>query len=246
MDERSELIAKRFEVPMLVAAVLVVPVLVAEEANVAEPWSTVTEVANWAIWVAFFTEVAVMLWVVPEKLTWIRQHPLEVAIVVLTVPAIVANLAGLRLLRLLRVLRLLRLAVLVRRAFSLEGLKYVALLALVTLAACAVGYASVEPHRSITEGFYWAFTTMTTVGYGGDPATTTGKLLTVLAVLVGVSFVAVLTGAVASYFLEPKVEEVGEEVEEVEIDVLAEIRDLSVRLASLELAVRDRLRARPR
>jgi hypothetical protein len=38
MDERSERIARRFQWPMLVAALLVIPVIVIEESNFGEPW----------------------------------------------------------------------------------------------------------------------------------------------------------------------------------------------------------------
>jgi len=41
MDERSERISQRFEVPMLLAAVLVIPLLIIEESNLGEPWDTI-------------------------------------------------------------------------------------------------------------------------------------------------------------------------------------------------------------
>jgi hypothetical protein len=47
VDERSERIARRFEVPMLVAAVLVIPLLILEESDVGEPWDTVAVILNW-------------------------------------------------------------------------------------------------------------------------------------------------------------------------------------------------------
>lgn len=65
MDERSERIARRFEVPMLVAAVLVISLLILEESDVGETWDTVATVLNWGTWLAFLTELAVMLAVVP-------------------------------------------------------------------------------------------------------------------------------------------------------------------------------------
>jgi hypothetical protein len=43
MDERSRLMAKRFEVPILIAALLVIPVIVIEEANVSDTWRTIGE-----------------------------------------------------------------------------------------------------------------------------------------------------------------------------------------------------------
>jgi hypothetical protein len=40
VDERSAQIAKRFELPILIAAVLVIPVIVIEESQVSEGGST--------------------------------------------------------------------------------------------------------------------------------------------------------------------------------------------------------------
>jgi hypothetical protein len=53
VDERSRRIARRFELPMIIAALLVIPVIVLEESPVGEPWDTVTAVLNWAIWSRF-------------------------------------------------------------------------------------------------------------------------------------------------------------------------------------------------
>jgi hypothetical protein len=59
-----------------------------------------------------------MLAVVPHRAAWIRTHPVEVAVVILTPPFLPAALASLRILRLLRLMRLLRLAKRVGRRSS--------------------------------------------------------------------------------------------------------------------------------
>jgi hypothetical protein len=87
-------------------------------------------VLNWGIWLAFLIEAVVMLAVVPDRGRWLRQHPIEVIVVVLTPPFLPATLQAARLLRLLRLLRLVPLLRLGPRFFSLEGLRYAALLAL--------------------------------------------------------------------------------------------------------------------
>jgi voltage-gated potassium channel len=84
MDERSRLIAERFELPMIIAALLVIPVIVIEESPVGEPWDTIAAVLNWLIWLAFLTEAVAMLAVVPDRWRWLREHPVEVVVVVAT------------------------------------------------------------------------------------------------------------------------------------------------------------------
>jgi hypothetical protein len=80
----------------------------------------VASVANWGIWLAFLTEAVVMLAVVPRRWQWVRAHPIEVIVVLLTPPFLPATLQSLRVLRLARLLRLVPLVRLGPRLFSLE------------------------------------------------------------------------------------------------------------------------------
>jgi voltage-gated potassium channel len=238
MDERSERIARRFDVPILIAALLVIPVIVIEQTDVSHGWKLFGTILNWAIWGAFATEVVVMLAVVPAKGRWLREHPLEVAIVVLTPPFLPASLQALRVFRLLRVLRLLMLARLARGLFSLQGLRYVALLALVTVLGGGAAFAAVEEHSSTWDGVWWAFVSITTVGYGDKyPVTVLGRVIGMIVMLVGIGFIAVLTGAVAQRFLAAQFEKVvdaEEEIEATDAELLAELREVRLRLDRLE------------
>jgi voltage-gated potassium channel len=239
MDERARRIERAFEVPMLVAALLVIPVMVVEQSSAGEPWRALAGVLNWAIWIAFAVELVVMLAVVRDRWGWLRTHPLEVAVVVLTPPFLPASLQALRVFRLLRLLRLLRVAKLARRLFSLEGVRYAAVLAALTALAGGAAYSAVEKDPSTWDGVWWAVTTMTTVGYGDEfPETAMGRLLGMALMLVGIGFIAVLTGAVAERFLTTRIEEtqeeITEEVERAETDVLAELSEITARLHALE------------
>lgn len=242
MDARSERIARRFELPMLVAAVLVIPLLILEESDVGEPWTTVAIVLNWATWLAFLSELVVMLAVVPNRRRWLREHPVEVVVVVLTPPFLPASLAAARVLRLLRLVRLLRLAVVVRQLFTVEGVRYAALLAFVTVLAGGTAFASVERDPTAWDGIWWAVTTMTTVGYGDlFPVTDLGRIIAMVVMIVGIGFGSLLIGTVAERFVAPGVRaeanELEREVETTEADVLREVRDLGERLQRIEAAL---------
>ena len=233
MDERSERMARRFERPLLVAAVLTIPVTILQLLPPADPWRTIADVMNWLIWLAFLAEAVIMLAVVPSRARWLREHPVEVAIVVLTPPFLVSVVQSVRVLRLLRLARFLRLAPLVRHLFSAEGLRYAALLTGLSVLAGAAAFASVEK-VALGNGIYWAVTTVTTVGYGDiTPKTTEGKVVAILLMLVGIGFASLLIGAVAQQFIKPSVQE----VELDEEDVLSEVREISARLQRLERAL---------
>jgi voltage-gated potassium channel len=244
MDERSRRIAQRFEVPILVAALLVIPVIVIEEANVSDTWKTIGGILNWAIWITFALEVLVMLGVVPSKGRWLRDNPLEVPIVLFTPPFLPASLQALRVFRLLRLARLFRLAPLARRLFSIEGLRYVALLALLTVLGGGAAFAAIEKDSSTWDGVWWAISTMTTVGYGDvSPHTDLGRVLAIAIMLIGIGFIAIITGAVAERFLAVEIEDVADataEVEATEGEMLAELRAIRGRLDRLEVALQKR------
>jgi voltage-gated potassium channel len=236
----SRNVARFFDVPVLVAALLVIPVVVIEaSSSISRPWTTVASLLNWMIWVVFAAELVAYLAVVPNRWRWLREHPLEVVIVLLTPPILPSSLQAIRALRLLRVLRLLRLAKLGRTVFSLQGLQYAGLLALLTALGGGAAFAAVEDKGYSTwDGVWWALTTMTTVGYGDlYPRTAAGRLIAIVVMLVGIGFIAILTGAVAERFLARDVRvieaEVADEAESVD-EVLGELRAIRERLGDLE------------
>lgn len=231
MDARSQRIAKRFEPWLIVATLLVVPVLILQGSDVDEPWSTVAVIGDWVIWLAFLAEMVVMLAVVPSRRRWLAEHPVDVAIVVLTPPFAAGLLQSVRLLRLVR---LFRVAGLLRNVFSLAGVRYAALLALLTAIAGAQAFSTAEGIPA-GESLYWSLTTITTVGYGDVvPTTETGRIIAVTVMMVGIGFVAVLTGAVAERFLAPAEEADAKTDREILIRLDAIVERLD------ELEARDR------
>lgn len=238
VDERSRRVERAFEIPVLIAALLVVPVIAVEETAAGDPWRTIAQVTNWIIWLVFAAEVSALLAVVPSRVRWMRDHPLDLAIVIFTPPVLPSSLQALRVLRLLRLLRLVRAARIARRLFSLEGIRYATLLALLTALAGGAAFAYVEKDPSTWDGVWWAVTTMTTVGYGDVPInTTSGRLIAIVVMVVGIGFIALMTGAIAERFLAGDVAEIEREIAE-DADttdaVLQELREVRGRLETLE------------
>ena len=224
---------------MMVAALLVIPVIAIEQSSASEGWQTSARLLNWAIWIAFAIEAVVMLAVVESRWRWLRTHPLEVAIVLLTPPFLPSSLQALRAFRLLRLLRLLRVAKLAKHLFSLDGLRYAAFLVVLTALGSGAAYSAFEDKESTWDGVWWAVTTMTTVGYGDEfPESVSGRLLGMTVMIVGIGFIAVLTGAIAERFLATQIEksqeDVVDEVEETNAEMHVELREIRVRLQALE------------
>lgn len=210
MGPRALAAQARLEPVMLAAALLTVPAIVLEEVAARDSGRILATALNWAIWLAFAGEMAVMLALVEDRWRWLRAHPLEVAIVVLTppfIPAVVELLRTLRLVRIVRLLPLLRAVTSARRILSLEGLRFVGLITLSLIMIAGLAFSRLETgpdgaELSTWDGVWWAITTVTTVGYGDlSPETGTGRALAVAVMLLGIGFVAMLTAAAAERFL---------------------------------------------
>jgi voltage-gated potassium channel len=235
VDERSKRIQRRFEWPVLAAALLVIPVIAVEETHPGEPWEAIAEVANWAIWLLFLAEVVTMLAVVPSRRAWLRGHVLDVAIVVLTPPVLPPGLQAARVFRLARLLRLARGFVAIRRLFTPEGVRYAAMTTAFLVLIAGAAFAAIEKHEhepalSAWDGIYWALSTVTTVGYGDiSPVTDGGRVIAAAVMIAGIGFVAVITGAVAERFLAAS-----REAQQAEQTLAREVAELRGRVEQLE------------
>jgi len=244
MDARSTRVAEILNTPMLIAAALTLPMVAISESHPGGALEDVAGVLNWVTWLAFAIELVVMLAVVPNRRAWLRHHPLDPFIVFFTPPVLPAGLQGLRVLRLLRLVRLLRLAQLSREVFSLEGLRYAMFLAFLTVIGGGALFVAFEKHSQQLndwQGIYWAVTTMTTLGSDIYPTTTGGEIVSVTILIVGIGFVALLTGAFAQRFLSPEIAEVEEELEAEQVSAeqvaMRELLGVREQLEALELAM---------
>ncbi|GAB3227255.1 potassium channel family protein [Kineococcus gypseus] len=187
-------------------------------------------------WVAFAADYAARLVLSPRTGTFLRTHPLDLLLLVLPM------LQPLRLLRLVQVLQVLH-----RRAGTRLRGRVGAYVAASTVlvgfcAACAVLEAErAAPGASITtfaDALWWVATTITTVGYGDySPVTTTGRVVAVGLMLCGIALAGVVTGSLATWFLDEVRESSGEQAEATRADV-AELAE-QVRRLREELAARD-------
>jgi hypothetical protein len=108
--------------------------------------------------------------------------------------------AVLRSVRILRLVRLFRFAPLVRSVFTVQGIEYAGFLRFVPLVAGGQAFAS-PANRPLSDGLNWAISTMTTVGCGDVAAKPRrARLLAAGVTLLGIGFVAVVTGAIAQRF----------------------------------------------
>ena len=133
---------------------------------------------------------------------------------------------------------------LARRLFSVEGVKYAALLTTVVIVAGGYAFASAENTTTGT-GMWWALVTATTVGYGDvSPHTETGRAIGAVVMIIGTGFVALLTAAAAQRFLANEIRRdvhtAADDAELSEVEILAELRRVRDQLDRLSAAVERR------
>jgi voltage-gated potassium channel len=227
-NARARKVQQWFEWPVVVAALLTIPILVIQESDLGQPWQTLGTSLSWMTWGVFVLEALVMLWVVDRRMRWIQTHPIDVAVALLTPPFAPAAWQAGRVFRLVRLLRLARLFSL-RRLLSLEGMKYASFIAIGTVVVGGAVFSGVE-HRTTWDGIWWAATTVTTVGYGDvRPESDSGRILAIAIMLVGIGFVALLTAFIAERFIQEQ-----KAVEAKEDQILTELREIRSRLDGLE------------
>ncbi|MCB0967673.1 MAG: potassium channel family protein [Ilumatobacter sp.] len=194
--------------------------------------------ANWVIWALFLFDLLVRLFLTTSsRWRYLAGHWFDVGIVVLSVVPIFQPLRALRSARALRVARSLRAVSLLARFWhgatrvwdGMHG-RLVGVAVLVIVVAGAVGTWTIERHqggpiRSLNDATWWAFTTVTTVGYGDTyPVTPEGRAIAVFLMLSGIAVFGVVSANLAALFvntssreaeLESKIDQLSARIDEL-------------------------------
>jgi len=189
-------------------------------------------------WPVFLADYVVRLLLAGQRWRFVRENWVDGVAVLLP------------LLRPLRIISLVRVArVLDRRlTTTLHGrvAAYVTATASLVVFMASLAVYDAErgaPDASIADygdAVWWAFTTITTVGYGDRyPVTGEGRLVAVLLMLGGIALLGVVTAAVASWFVGRVAEAAQAQDEADDAALRSEVRELAeeVRRLRAELAV---------
>jgi voltage-gated potassium channel len=230
---------RRSQPPLLALAVIfavayATPILAPHCPRPLHHAATITE---WVVWAAFGADYAVCLALAEHRWQFVRGNPLALLTVALP------YLQPLRLLRV--VAALLVIGQRVRIADQVRLTTYVVGSVFALLVFGALGVLDAERNvpganiHTLGDATWWAFTTMTTVGYGDrSPTTGEGRLIAAGLMLSGIALLGVVTANIAAWFIERFQEEKEEELHQQEIlaELLVEIHALRDEVAELKAA----------
>lgn len=219
-ERKTELLDKYervTELPMLVLALLMVPLLLLPFlTDLSSQADTAVESSFWAIWAMFALDLGIRTYLSSRRISYLLNHWYDVLIVA------VPFLRPLRVLRSARALRLLRLGRLapflarsaanIREVGQRRGLQWVLLLGVAAIFASATLVFEFERSNGgqiddFGTALWWAMSTITTVGYGdATPVTAEGRGVAVFLMLVGISFFSWVTANVAAFLVESSAE----------------------------------------
>jgi voltage-gated potassium channel len=202
----------------------------------------VSEISNWIIWSFFVLESTVLLCLVQNKLNYMKRNWMNSIIIFLGIPFIWQQTPMLGMLRGMQLLLMMRLMIpwwdtsvhfLSRNRL---GTTLFVTFVTTTLAGTLMVVLDAKTYKSPWEGIWWAWETVTTVGYGDIvPVTFEGRLLGIFMMLMGVAFLSLLTANFAAYFISRGTIE----VEKTEDKILSTLKSIHARLDKIEHQLKD-------
>lgn len=204
--EKNKKLVLIYEVCMALLSVSVLGILIIEYST-NQFDQEIYKIIDTFILIVFSIDYFLRLYIAEDKAKFIKKNIIDlIAIIPFNSIFQTARLA-----RLFRVLRILIFVVKLRKYtdkfLKTNNFHYVLWLTLVTILLGALGMHLTE-QRSFTDSLWWSFVTVTTVGYGDiSPSTPIARIIAVFLMITGISFIGMLTGTIATYFIRKPIED---------------------------------------
>ena len=162
------------------------------------------------IYIVFVIDYITRLSLSKNKRDFIKNNKIDL-ISLIPFNAIFKSLRILRLTKLLKLGRAIKIAVLFARFkddsklfFKTNHFGYVLITTIIFIILGAFAMSYLE-NMDIGDSIWWSFVTTTSVGYGDIyPTTSLGRVIAVVLMIIGLGFVGMLSGTIATYFLSQK------------------------------------------
>lgn len=209
-NPRAKRWANHFETPMMLVALWIfVEWHLIAKGQISEGAITVMD---WAFWGFFLLETAVLGYLADDTLRYLRRNWANVLITVVAFPLwfeLFNQVGALRTLRLFVLVGyLVHNVSVVRQILQQHHLGYtLGVVAFITTLG-GLFIAAIDPaFNSAADGIWWAWVSVTTVGYGDlVPVSTEGRIFGVLLILIGIVMISLITANIAAYYFSKETE----------------------------------------
>ncbi len=199
---------------------------------------------NWLVLLAFLFEVLLLSSMVDNKWLYLRTNWMNLLIIVFGIPIILEGGEMAAALRSFRVLIALEVFINASSTFRMllarNHLGTTLGVSLIIMVVAGILIAGIDPAiDTVWEGLWWAWVTITTVGYGDVvPVSAEGRILGAILILLGVGLFAMLTASFSVLFIsrsEDRMEEnIEKQVSQKESQTMAQLNRIERRMEKLE------------
>ena len=193
-------------------------------------------ISDWIIWGFFCAETLILLTLVDNVKRYLTGNWVNLFIIVFSFPLIwhlLPHAAGFRVLRLLILLSLFfQVSSTIRKVLARHNLGRVLLVSFLIILVSGTVMSLIDPNvHSTADGIWWAWVTVTTVGYGDIvPVSTAGRIFGALLILMGIGLFTMLTASFAAFFMA----EDEKEIRQQQADNIQKLSLIEQRLLMME------------
>ncbi len=232
LSSRAVAVNRRIEIPVLVVALAVFPMLALEMAVAEGRLTVMALILEWLIWGALSLELTLIMILTDRRFAYLRKAWLYMLVVVVAFPPLSDLMGGGLLAGTFRPIRVVVLIALfihssitlstvlkhilfemlaiarhpwlfaARPLLNWHGLGLVSIAFVLLTTLAGTLHATFEGH-AVLDGLWWALVTLTTVGYGDiAPVTLGGRITASMLMLAGVGVLAAVTASIAARYVE--------------------------------------------
>lgn len=178
---------------------------------------SISKYSDWFIWSFFVFETAVLVKMVKNKKRYLLNNWGNLVIIIAGMPLLwdfFPYAGGLRALRLLVLFSLLfNMSSAARKVLSQNHLGTTLMVSFIIVIMSGTVMALIDPNiETPLDGIWWAWVTITTVGYGDIvPGSTVGRLFGSMLILLGIGLFSLLTASFSAFFLSQQEDKISKQ-----------------------------------